>query len=598
VWFEHKTKDDDYKTGLARIQHWIDRASLIVMQNGKYDMNVLQTFGIDFYSTPVWDTMIAQYLINGQDKTKPINLNELASTYNLPLKPDKVKTMWDAGYQTNAIPVDILEEYALHDSETTLAIYEKQKPVVQQMGLMRVATLQFEFSKMLSEMESRGILVDEKKAEKYIAQFEKEKLAIAGKLDNLFAVKNVNYDSGDNISALLFGGEVKYTWEEWYYKECKTKPYTYYYPRMVDQKKKYKGMGWTPDKKTEKKKGGYFSTDKDTINNLKCRTKIQRTIKKHLIEYSEIKKAKETLIGKTGKTTGLLNKIAADGMVHTSYNQTVTVTGRLSSSNPNSQNFPREKTSPIKSVIVPVHDGIMNADLSQIEWRAAAFLSQDRMMIKEVNSDIDQHNAACTDLMELTLNKENRTDAKIFNFRMIYGGTAYGYYMDPKMPSFSLKKWEKTVSKFFSKYFGLENWQNKNVTKVHESGKLTLPTGRWFQFHKTKIEKGGGKTYNVRQVKNYPVQGISGGDILPLAAVIIWHGMKEKGMKSDVFLTVHDSLVFDYVQSECKELAELCIEVFNRLPQYIADYFGVEWNVKLAGEVEIGPDYGSMSEYL
>ena len=101
--------------------------------------------------------------------------------------------------------------------------------------------------------------------------------------------------------------------------------------------------------------------------------------------------------------------------------------------------------------------------------------------------------------------------------------------------------------------------------------------------------------YAVNQIKNYPIQGMSGGDILPLMAVIIRRGMRKLGLKSKVVLTVHDSIVFDYAKDEKEKLAKLCYDVGNNLDKYIRSYYGLDWNVKLECEVEAGPNYGSMS---
>jgi DNA polymerase-1 len=317
-----------------------------------------------------------------------------------------------------------------------------------------------------------------------------------------------------------------------------------------------------------------------------------------LLKLSAIAKVVDTFEGKS-KGSGLVRKIARDGNIHTSFNQTVTATGRLSSSNPNGQNLPRGNTSPIKKCIIPQADGIMNADLSQIEWRVPAQLSQDPKMIYEINHDVDQHIAACKELMELPFisksdkaSKKNRDNAKIFNFRMIYGGTEFGFHMDPKMPRFGLKKWRKVVDGFYNKYGGLKNWQDGNIISVIVNhGSMVSPTGRRFLFPFDHNGK-----YDERKIKNYPVQGMAGGDILPLTTVLIRRYMRKYKLRSRMILTVHDSIVFDYYKSEEKLLTNICMHVFTNLPRYIRQYFGIEWNVNLTGEVEVGKNYGSLKQ--
>jgi len=239
--------------------------------------------------------------------------------------------------------------------------------------------------------------------------------------------------------------------------------------------------------------------------------------------------------------------------------------------------------------------GILQLDLSQIEWRAAAWLSQDAVMMHEINSGVDQHNAACTDLMELELTKENRFFAKVLNFRMIYGGTAYGFYMDVNMPNFSQKKWRTIVNGFYEKYWELAEWQERNIAFVFEHGYLQIPTKRLFIFNKDKEDKGV-MVYNETKIKNYPVQGLAGGDILPLLVVILRRGLRKYKMKSRYILTVHDSIVFDYKENELKLLINLCNAVMGNLVQSIENYFNISWNVKLAGSIEIGNSYGNLEE--
>lgn len=248
---------------------------------------------------------------------------------------------------------------------------------------------------------------------------------------------------------------------------------------------------------------------------------------------------------------------------------------------------------------------IMQCDLSQIEWRAAACLSQDRVMIHEINSGIDQHAEACTNpkLMNIKFiskkdpeSKANRDHAKVFNFRMIYKGSHWGFYLDPNMPDFSVDRWKQIVDGFYEKYNGLKEWQDNTIKLVREQkGFLQIPTGRIFLFNK-ELQKDGSYDYNERKICNYPIQGISGGDILPLCSVLIRRGLIKNKLKSKLILTVHDSILFDYIKEEEMRLARLCLIIIRNLPKYISEYFNFNWNVNLDGEIEVGPNYGELKE--
>jgi len=175
---------------------------------------------------------------------------------------------------------------------------------------------------------------------------------------------------------------------------------------------------------------------------------------------------------------------------------------------------------------------------------------------------------------------------------MIYGGVAYGFYMDTTMPDFSLERWSRIYKDFYCKYGGLEHWHVELITHVMRKGTYHLPTGRWFQYHKC-LYKHGEYIYNDRQIKNYPVQGLAG-DILKLAAVIIMRGVRAQRMDVLIRLTVHDSLVFDYMNKDLDKLITLCNKVTKALPTYIKSYFGFDWNVPIDGDIEIGYNYGEL----
>lgn len=165
------------------------------------------------------------------------------------------------------------------------------------------------------------------------------------------------------------------------------------------------------------------------------------------------------------------------------------------------------------------------------------------------------------------------------------------------MPDFSKKKWQKIVEDFYAKYLGLEEWQQRNIrTVLANKGWLQIPTGRKFRFHKEQ-NKRGEWVYKEQKIKNYPVQGVAGGDILPLFIIILRRAMVKYGFKSKLVLTVHDSIVIDYVEEEIEKITKLCINITKQLPERIEKYFGMKWPCRLDGEAEIGPNYGSLKGY-
>jgi DNA polymerase I-like protein with 3'-5' exonuclease and polymerase domains len=236
--------------------------------------------------------------------------------------------------------------------------------------------------------------------------------------------------------------------------------------------------------------------------------------------------------------------------------------------------------------------------VAQIEWRCAAELSQDKVMLKEIQTGTDAHAMNCTDLMELPLTKDNRQDAKITSFRLIYGGSPYAFYMDPKMPNFSMKKWERIVENFYKKYSGLALQQDKWVQLVYTQGFIQLPSGR--KLYPQKKEKNGVWDYSRPTIVNYPVQAYATADIMPLAMAIIDHRLKQIGAydAGNLFINqVHDSVVFDTITDKWATwIGHLGVHVFRQLPEIIVKklMWQTKWSAPLDGDFCVGPSWGAV----
>lgn len=225
-----------------------------------------------------------------------------------------------------------------------------------------------------------------------------------------------------------------------------------------------------------------------------------------------------------------------------------------------------------------------------MEWRVAAYLSQDPIALKEIYDGVDYH---LDNALKFFGDAKYRTDAKIFGFRLLYGGSAYGMYMDSSMPRFSLKRWEQIVLEYYEKYKGIQQWQNNNIREVTKNkGFLVSPSGRILTFPKE-----GSKGYSIRKIKNYPVQSFATADIMILATVVLYKRMKAIGLKSQMICQVHDSIVFDVIKEENDALARLSVKTFEDLPELMGKFWKINFNVPLTGEYECGPDYGSLSKY-
>lgn len=576
---------------LVEIQDEIKSAGRIVGHNLKFDLNWMNLIGIDYSSCKLYCTMVTEYLLRGQ-KRGGLSLSDLSPYYGLPDKIDMVKTFWDAGYETTEIPLKILLPYLEQDCLNTLAIFQRQEPKIIAAGQVQLVKIQNETTRTLSNIEFNGMVFNRSTAERHVEDV-KQKLAIVDTELKLAFGWDVNLNSGDELSVALFGGVLKREGTEWVSRELKNE--TKYYERKCIIDKTMQGIGFDVPEGAELKKEGYFSTDKNILKQLKSKSKKHKAVKQWVLDRSQLSKALETFVG-DGVDKGLISKIRPDGRIHSSYNQCVTITGRLSSSNPNGQNLPRNNTSPIKQCIEPRNDWIMNADLKQIEWRAAAWLSQDKVMIKEILENVDVHADNAINFFKARPGVPSfdglRTDAKVMTFRLIYGGSSYGFFMDQSMPRFSKRTWDEIVENFWDKYRGLKAWQDRNLAYVNShEGLLVSPTKRIFHIQRDK--KGG---YSRRQVCNYPVQSLATADIMPMAMCLIGFYMKTRGMRSLMIGQVHDSIVFDVFDYEMEDLAKLCISVFKSLPMHLERMFGFKFNVPLDGDIEVGRTYGSLEK--
>lgn len=590
---ELRSSDTDQRHKINEIQAMISEADRIVGHNLKFDLNWLRYTGIEFDHCKLWCTQVTEYLLRCQ-RIGNMTLHDLSVQYLNVDKKDRVETFWDAGYETTEIPLNILIPYLEQDCINALAIYQRQAKRVQEENMSALVALKNEEVRTLSAIECNGMKWDTEVATKHTVAMREEIEHLNDELIHLFGW-DVNLDSNDELSVALYGGDLKRDGLEWVTRELKYE--TKYYQRKCVVTEPLAGVGFKPPEDDNTKREGYYSTSKQTIKRLTANTSQLRKIKKLLLERSKVNKALATLAGKDEQQgKGLVNKVQEDGCLHPQYTQTVTVTGRLSSRDPNGQNLPRKGTSPIKQAIIPRHDWIVNADLAQIEWRAAAFLSQDPVMIREILGNIDCHADNAINFFGVKPEDKNfdeiRTIAKIMTFRLLYGGSAYGFYMDQQMPNYSQNRWKEIVSAFRAKYKVLVAWQEENLRKVSLSkGKLINPTGRQFDIELTP------KGYNRRQVCNYPVQSFATADITPLAMTIIHKKMREAGAKSLLIGQVHDSIIFDAVDDEVGRIAKLCISVFESLPKYIEQLWGFKFNVPLTGDIEYGKSYGALKKY-
>lgn len=595
VWF-FNPNDRPHEELLAEIQAEIDSVDMLVGHNIKFDLNWLKWIGLDVADKRVWCTMIADYLLYGQQKLG-YSLNDTASRYDIGQKLDAMKMYWDSGYETDQIPLDIHKTYLLQDVSITHDLFKKQVPLVLDYQLDKIVELSFDLTQILSDMEVRGVAFDKDEALMYCEDVRKKTNEMDKTLVDLAGVDFVP-SSTAQLSAVMFGGSWKIDGRETYTVTLKN-------GTVKEKSRKCKvdkvvpGMGYVLPDGCVSKKTGKPKTDKNTVDLLKGHDKRTEDFLSVLREQRKLRKVVSSIAGsKEEEEKGLIAVVGKDNRIHPSFNQCVTRTGRLSSADPNGQNFPRSGTSPIKKFFKSSNGVIVNLDLAQIEWRIAAELSRDEVMLDELRHGLDIHadNAVrffgagkfSPDSKEF---KALRTTAKVMSFRLLYGGSASGFYRDQKMPDYPLKKWKEIVDAFYAKYKGLKAWQNRNVEFAKTNGYVRNPSGRVLTFDQT-VDYGGVETVDTRQVSNFPVQSAAS-DIMYLCMVKFVRRVVELTFKSKLVLQVHDSMVWDCPLEEAVTICQEAVKIFKELPQLAKEYFGWDIVVPLMGDCEIGYDYGT-----
>ena len=233
---------------------------------------------------------------------------------------------------------------------------------------------------------------------------------------------------------------------------------------------------------------------------------------------------------------------------------------------------------------------IVNCDVKGLETNVAAYLSQDRIMMEEIKNKKDMHEEN-----RLALGLPSRLIAKVYIFRLIYGGSAYSYSVDPDFETvkFSEKQWQTVIDKTYEKYYGLANWHKQILHEVMLYKKLVMPTGRIFKYE-PKFNYRNEMVWPETIIKNYPVQG-TGADLVAIARVDFARRFWRSGLRGCLVSTVHDSIVVDCPSENVTKIREMFENVFEELPKNFAKIFKVEYNLPIFCEVSVGPNMKDLS---
>lgn len=491
---------DEFKSLFA------NEAIVKIGQNIKYDLNVLKKYGIEIKGV-MFDTMIAHYLLNPDMRH---GMDVLAETY-LNYSPVSIETLIGKKGKNQItmrdVPVEKIMEYAAEDSDVTWQLMEVFAPQLTEANAKQLFDeVEMPLVPVLAAMECEGIKIDSATLKTYSKQLETEIVAIDDEIQKL-AGTPFNISSPKQVGDILF--EVLKIAE-----------------------------------KPKKTKTGQYATGEDILQKL---TKKHPIIEK-ILEYREMVKLKNTYIDTLPE---LVNE--KTGRIHTSYNQVVAATGRLSSDNPNLQNIPirTERGRQIRNAFIPRDENhvLLSADYSQIELRIVASICGDKNMSEAFREGKDIHTATAArvyGIPESEVTKEMRYKAKSVNFGIIYGQSAFGLAENLNISRGEAKE---LIENYFREFSGVKKYMDDTINFAREYGYVQTLMGRRRYLRDITSNNGVVRGFAERNAINAPIQGTAA-DMIKVAMINVQAALKQNNFQTKLLLQVHDELVFDVPLNE------------------------------------------------
>lgn len=504
-----------------------------VGQNIKYDILLLSRYQIAVQG-PLFDTMIAHYLIDPDTRH---NMDILAETY-LGYTPVSITELIGPKGKNQAnmrdIEIQKVKEYAAEDADITWQLYQKFQPLLQETQTLELAQkVEFPLIYVLAEIEKNGVKID----------VETLKLFSSTLLDTVQGLEKTIYEKAGvvfNIASPKQLGEV-----------------------LFDHLQL--------DPKAKKTKTGQYKTGEDVLLALANKSDIVQDI----LEFRQMQKLKSTYVD---ALPTLINTETT--LIHTSYNQAVAATGRLSSTNPNLQNIPirTEKGREVRKAFIPRNSGnvLISADYSQIELRIIAELSKDENMLEAFRAGHDIHRATAARVYGIALDEvtsEQRRNAKAVNFGIIYGQSAFGLSQSLGIPR---KEAAAIIEQYFAQYTGIRNYMSTVIETAKAKGYVETILNRRRYLRDINSANMTVRGFAERNAINAPIQG-SAADLIKVAMINIQNDITRKKLLGKMIMQVHDELVFDVPEGEVEQFTEL---IRSRMQNAIT--------LKVPIEVEVG----------
>ena len=489
-------------------------------QNIKYDYIVLANYGIRLEGI-VFDTMIASYLLN--PGVRGHSLDSIAMN----LFGYKTITYGEiAGEGKNQIgfeetPISEAVDYAAEDADLTFMAYGEFKRQLQEKELLSLMeTIEVPLISVLANMEMAGIKVDAYALAHLSITFEAEMKTLEQEIYDL-AGEKFNINSSQQLGVILF-----------------------------------EKLNLATGKKTKKKTG--YSTDVEVL------TLLAKTheLPEKLLRYRTLAKLKSTYVE---SLVSLIHPETA--RIHTSFNQTITVTGRLSSSKPNLQNIPIRKKEGklIREAFIPEEGNLLiSADYSQIELRVLAHCAEDKILIEAFNNDEDIHTRTALEVfqvMEAFITDDLRSQAKAINFGIVYGMSAFRLSNELNI---SRKMATAYIDNYFKRYSGVKTFIDQTVEKTKETCEVATIFGRKRRLDDIRSSNANLRNFAQRAAINTIIQG-SAADLIKLAMIQMEAALAKNEMKSRMLLSVHDEIIFETPMEEKDQLILLAREIMENV---------------------------------
>jgi len=512
---------------------------LKIGQNIKYDILMLKQYGVDVKGK-IFDTMVANYLIEPDNRKR--SMDALSERY-LNYKPVSIETLIGKKGKNQKsmrdVPIEEVSDYAAEDADITLKLYEifnKELDTASARAIFE--NIETPLISVLAEMETEGIKLNAEALNSLALELIEDLKIIESEIFEL-AGSDFNIASPKQVGEVLFERL-----------------------KVVD--------------KPKKTKTGQYATNEDVLSQLTGKHPIIDKI----LDFRELQKLKNTYVE---PLPNLINP--KTGHIHTSYNQIMAATGRLSSDNPNLQNIPirTKRGQEIRKAFVPRNEDfiLLASDYSQIELRILAELSKDEGLMSAFKEGLDIHAATAAKVFGVTLqdvNREMRSKAKAVNFGIAYGQGAFGLSQKLNIPR---KEAKEIIDSYFTQFHQLKSYQSEVIELARKNGFVETIMGRRRYLRDITSANHMVRSQAERNAINAPIQG-SAADMIKIAMINVQREMKKHQFKSQMILQVHDELVFDVFKPELEEVKrvvehEMKNAIKMQVPIEVESGIGTNW---------------------